>query len=99
MFVIRYRWAEAAERAAVTRNHASSSLPRENRRKEPLGQANNSTSPLPSIHDANGELIVIRNEPGPLEFTWCQIMIGWEKIVVCWCKESNQAAVSIGMAV
>lgn len=66
MFVIRYRWAEAAERAAVTRNHASSSLPRENRRKEPLGQANNSTSPLPSIHDANGELIVIRNEPGPL---------------------------------
>ncbi|KAJ8934997.1 hypothetical protein NQ314_013068 [Rhamnusium bicolor] len=59
-----YRWAEAAERAATVRNHISTSLPRESRRKEPLGQANNSTSPLPS--GDNGELIVIRNEPGPL---------------------------------
>ncbi|CAH1963696.1 unnamed protein product [Acanthoscelides obtectus] len=57
-----YRWAEAAERAA-TRNHISTSLPREARRKEPLGQAN--SSPSPSSID-NGELIVIRNEPGPL---------------------------------
>ncbi|XP_023311786.1 partitioning defective 3 homolog isoform X3 [Anoplophora glabripennis] len=60
-----YRWAEAAERAATARSHVSTSLPRESRRKEPLGQANNSTSPLPSSADG-GELIVIRNEPGPL---------------------------------
>lgn len=38
----RYRWAEAAERANA-RSHTS--LPRENKRKEPLGQAN-STSPV-----------------------------------------------------
>ncbi|XP_028144226.1 partitioning defective 3 homolog B isoform X1 [Diabrotica virgifera virgifera] len=55
-----YRWAEAAERAAASRPHISSSLPRESRRKEPLGQANNSTT-------IDGEeIIVIRNEPGPL---------------------------------
>jgi partitioning defective protein 3 len=60
-----YRWAEAAERAAQSR--ASTSLPRESKRKEPLGQANNSTSPLPSSGDnSNAELIIIRNEPGPL---------------------------------
>lgn len=64
-FSCSYRWAEAAERAATSRNPISTSLPRENRRKEPLGQANNSTSPLPSSSD-NGEMIVIRNEPGPL---------------------------------
>ncbi|KYB25547.1 hypothetical protein TcasGA2_TC034318 [Tribolium castaneum] len=57
-----YRWAEAAERAAQSR--ASTSLPRESKRKEPLGQANNSTSPPPPSD--NAELIVIRNEPGPL---------------------------------
>ncbi|KAG5889507.1 hypothetical protein JTB14_008996 [Gonioctena quinquepunctata] len=60
-----YRWAEAAERAATSRNHLTTSLPRESRRKEPLGQANNSTSPPPSVVDS-GEVIVIRNEPGPL---------------------------------
>ncbi|XP_074029775.1 partitioning defective 3 homolog isoform X3 [Leptinotarsa decemlineata] len=60
-----YRWAEAAERAVTSRNHLTTSLPREARRKEPLGQANNSTSPLPSAVDV-GEVIVIRNEPGPL---------------------------------
>ncbi|CAG9829194.1 unnamed protein product [Diabrotica balteata] len=55
-----YRWAEAAERAAASRPHITSSLPRESRRKEPLGQANNSTT-------IDGEeIIVIRNEPGPL---------------------------------
>ncbi|KAJ8975288.1 hypothetical protein NQ317_004424 [Molorchus minor] len=60
-----YRWAEAAERAATARSHLTTSLPRESRRKEPLGQANNSNSPVPPSSD-NGELIVIRNEPGPL---------------------------------
>ncbi|XP_030754620.1 partitioning defective 3 homolog [Sitophilus oryzae] len=58
-----YRWAEAAERAANTRSHASTSLPRETRRKEPLGQANN--SPMPWSADKT-ELIVIRNQPGHL---------------------------------
>ncbi|XP_025835451.1 partitioning defective 3 homolog isoform X2 [Agrilus planipennis] len=59
-----YRWAEAAERAA---SHSSTSLPRGSKRKEPLGQANNSTSPVPFTQSNNSsELIVIRNEPGPL---------------------------------
>lgn len=40
-----YRWAEAAERIHVR------SLPRENKRKEPLGQANNPTPPPPSSID------------------------------------------------
>ncbi|KAK9890682.1 hypothetical protein WA026_012033 [Henosepilachna vigintioctopunctata] len=57
------RWAEAADRA-ITRVHTSTSLPREHKRKEPLGQANNSTSPVPSSDQS--ELIIIRNEPGPL---------------------------------
>lgn len=48
-----YRWAEAAERAAATKSHTSTSLPRESKRKEPLGQANNSTSPLPMFSDNN----------------------------------------------
>ncbi|XP_031349365.1 partitioning defective 3 homolog isoform X2 [Photinus pyralis] len=61
-----YRWAEAAERAANSRLHASTSLPREAKRREPLGQAN-STSPTSTLDsDYVGELIVIRNEPGPL---------------------------------
>ncbi|XP_044753306.1 partitioning defective 3 homolog isoform X3 [Coccinella septempunctata] len=58
-----FRWADAAERAKA-RAHTSTSLPREHKRKEPLGQANNSTSPVPSMDQS--ELIVIRNEPGPL---------------------------------
>ncbi|KAF5272242.1 hypothetical protein FQA39_LY01324 [Lamprigera yunnana] len=62
-----YRWAEAAERAANIRLHGSTSLPREGKRREPLGQANNSTSPTSTIDSEYvGELIVIRNEPGPL---------------------------------
>lgn len=44
-----FRWADAAERAAITLGPAarcqSKSLPRDHRRKEPLGQAN-STSPV-----------------------------------------------------
>ncbi|XP_057664576.1 partitioning defective 3 homolog isoform X2 [Diorhabda carinulata] len=55
-----YRWAEAAERAAVSRQHISGSLPRESRRKEPLGQANTTAG------TDGEEIIVIRNEPGPL---------------------------------
>lgn len=58
IFFSSYRWAEAAERAA-NRLHPSTSLPRETRRKEPLGQANTTSSD-------SSELIVIRNEPGPL---------------------------------
>ena len=46
----RYRWAEAAERAAAARLHSNASLPRENKRKEPLGQAN-STSPTLGLDD------------------------------------------------
>lgn len=62
-----YRWAEAAERAANMRLHGSTSLPREGKRREPLGQANNSTSPTSTLDSEYvGELIVIRNEPGPL---------------------------------
>lgn len=44
-----YKWIEAAERAAMTRSHTSTSLPREHKRKEPLGQANNSTSPVSTL--------------------------------------------------
>nr|XP_022910657.1 partitioning defective 3 homolog isoform X2 [Onthophagus taurus] len=57
-----YRWAEAAERAASARSHTS--LPRETKRKEPLGQAN-STSPVLNA-DEKSEVIIIRNELGPL---------------------------------
>ncbi|XP_066260845.1 partitioning defective 3 homolog isoform X2 [Euwallacea similis] len=58
-----YRWAEAAERLANTKSHTSTSLPRETRRKEPLGQANSSPTSWPSERT---EFIVIRNQPGPL---------------------------------
>lgn len=62
----RYRWADAAERLSATRNHhLTTSLPREGRRKEPLGQANVSTTPISPAIDGE-EIIVIRNEPGPL---------------------------------
>ncbi|KAF5279144.1 hypothetical protein FQR65_LT03390 [Abscondita terminalis] len=65
--MLRYRWAEAAEKAANMRLHSSTSLPREGKRREPLGQANNSTSPTSTLDSEYvGELIVIRNEPGPL---------------------------------
>ncbi|CAH1115363.1 unnamed protein product [Psylliodes chrysocephalus] len=61
-----YRWADAAERLSATRNHhLTTSLPREGRRKEPLGQANVSTTPISPAIDGE-EIIVIRNEPGPL---------------------------------
>lgn len=44
---------EAAEKALSNRIHASTSLPRENKRKEPLGQANNSTSPNSTLEKEN----------------------------------------------
>lgn len=70
--IFRYKWAEAAEKAAITASKPKSihskSLPRDNRRKEPLGQAN--TTPLiKTLEDVNDvviETIVIRNEPGQL---------------------------------
>ncbi|CAH1122583.1 unnamed protein product [Ceutorhynchus assimilis] len=58
-----YRWAEAAEKAAITKAHTSTSLPRETRRKEPLGQANN--SPTSWVAEKT-DFVVIRNQPGPL---------------------------------
>jgi partitioning defective protein 3 len=55
-----YRWIEAAEKAAVNHNtsnnssssYSSKSLPRDAKRKEPLGQANAST--YESIRQKNG---------------------------------------------
>lgn len=47
LYSSRFRWADAADRANA-RVHTSTSLPREHKRKEPLGQANNSISPIPS---------------------------------------------------
>jgi partitioning defective protein 3 len=54
-----YRWIEAAEKAAVNHNPSSNnssynskSLPRDAKRKEPLGQANAST--YESIRHRNG---------------------------------------------
>ena len=55
-----YRWIEAAEKAAVNHNssnsnnssYSSKSLPRDAKRKEPLGQANSST--YESIRQKNG---------------------------------------------
>lgn len=60
-----YRWAEAAEKAKE-RTHQSTSLPREHKRKEPLGQANSASPPPIYYTDSCAELIIIRNEPGPL---------------------------------
>uniref|UniRef100_A0AAR5PPY5 PDZ domain-containing protein n=1 Tax=Dendroctonus ponderosae TaxID=77166 RepID=A0AAR5PPY5_DENPD len=58
-----YRWAEAAEKLASSKSQTSKSLPREARRREPLGQANSSPTPWPTDKT---DFIVIRNQPGPL---------------------------------
>lgn len=63
-----YRWADAAERTSQTNSakhkiHVSTSLPRDHRRKEPLGQANNSTSPTPPPTLQNNRLTVPVNQP------------------------------------
>lgn len=48
------RWADAAERMAIISGPASraqsKSLPRDHRRKEPLGQANSASPILPTAH-------------------------------------------------
>lgn len=53
-----YKWVEAAEKAAATNAYNSKSLPRETKRKEPLGQA------YESIREKNGEMLLIINENG-----------------------------------
>lgn len=59
-----YKWVEAAEKAAATNAYTSKSLPREAKRKEPLGQA------YESIREKNGEMLLIINENGgPLGLT------------------------------
>lgn len=61
-----YKWVEAAEKAAsaTTNAYNSKSLPREAKRKEPLGQA------YESIREKNGEMLLIMNENGgPLGLT------------------------------
>lgn len=49
-----FRWADAAERMAIISGPAyraqSKSLPRDHRRKEPLGQANSTSPILPTTH-------------------------------------------------
>lgn len=57
-----YKWIDAAEKVANSYN--SKSLPREAKRKEPLGQA------YESIREKNGEMLLIVNENGgPLGLT------------------------------
>lgn len=57
-----YKWIDAAEKIAS--NYNSKSLPRESKRKEPLGQA------YESMREKNGEMLLIVNEyGGPLGLT------------------------------
>lgn len=59
-----YKWIDAAEKAAATTSYTSKSLPREIKRKEPLGQA------YESIREKNGDMLLIINETGgPLGLT------------------------------
>ncbi|XP_058445120.1 partitioning defective 3 homolog isoform X2 [Malaya genurostris] len=73
-----YRWIDAAERAAANvtpyngtsanSSFNSKSLPRESKRKEPLGQAN--ASFYESIREKDGEMLLVVNENGgPLGLT------------------------------
>ncbi|KAL0267790.1 UNVERIFIED_CONTAM: hypothetical protein PYX00_009956 [Menopon gallinae] len=72
-----YKWLERANhvRGGSNRSSYSSSLQRDNRRREPLGQANSNTLPNKNseyvieegnIENLNTEFIVLRNEGGPL---------------------------------
>lgn len=54
------RWADAAEKISTTRSQGSTSLPRENKRREPLGQANSTSPNLDGDPNLPGEVIVIR---------------------------------------
>lgn len=57
-----YKWIDAAEKIAS--NYSSKSLPRESKRKEPLGQA------YESMREKNGEMLLIANKNGgPLGLT------------------------------
>lgn len=57
-----YKWMDAAEK--VTASYNSKSLPRESKRKEPLGQA------YESIREKNGKMLLVINENGgPLGLT------------------------------
>lgn len=57
-----YKWIDAAEKAAAS--FTTKSLPRDTKRKEPLGQA------YESIREKNGEMLLIVNEyGGPLGLT------------------------------
>lgn len=55
-----FRWADAAERIAITSGPASraqsKSLPRDHRRKEPLGQANSTSPVLTTIHHSHHQV-------------------------------------------
>ncbi|XP_055523092.1 partitioning defective 3 homolog isoform X2 [Wyeomyia smithii] len=75
-----YRWIDAAERAAANvvggvyngtsanSSFNSKSLPRESKRREPLGQAN--ASVYESIREKDGEMLLVVNENGgPLGLT------------------------------
>ncbi|XP_021694680.1 partitioning defective 3 homolog isoform X3 [Aedes aegypti] len=72
-----YRWMDAAERVATTAAYngtsanssfSSKSLPRESKRKEPLGQAN--ASVYESLREKDGEMLLVVNENGgPLGLT------------------------------
>ncbi|XP_055634176.1 partitioning defective 3 homolog isoform X3 [Toxorhynchites rutilus septentrionalis] len=73
-----YRWIDAADRAAANvsgyngtsanSSFSSKSLPRESKRKEPLGQAN--ASVYESIREKDGEMLLVVNENGgPLGLT------------------------------
>ncbi|XP_062539854.1 partitioning defective 3 homolog isoform X2 [Armigeres subalbatus] len=74
-----YRWMDAAERVATNATGAyngtsanssfsSKSLPRESKRKEPLGQAN--ASVYESLREKDGEMLLVVNENGgPLGLT------------------------------
>ncbi|XP_062700068.1 partitioning defective 3 homolog isoform X9 [Aedes albopictus] len=74
-----YRWMDAAERVATgggvayngtsaNSSFSSKSLPRESKRKEPLGQAN--ASVYESLREKDGEMLLVVNENGgPLGLT------------------------------
>ncbi|XP_065077393.1 partitioning defective 3 homolog isoform X2 [Ochlerotatus camptorhynchus] len=72
-----YRWIDAAERVATNAvyngtsansSFSTKSLPRESKRKEPLGQAN--ASVYESLREKDGEMLLVVNENGgPLGLT------------------------------
>ncbi|KAL1138100.1 hypothetical protein AAG570_009794 [Ranatra chinensis] len=62
-----YRWCDAAEKAMLHNRMQSLSLPREHKRKEPLGQANTgSNSPQPTENAESTDYIVLETGNGGL---------------------------------